>query len=241
MGQDNSNIGIFSSGSAHQSLAEEKAAKLGAGKFWNIIHLLNELNYLHIQEQQVCKPLDESFITTALWWYYLQRGVSAGVLCAVTFVVFRILHVMLGYVLVDSVNNMLLYFASGWYVFYLSKHLLPLITYHSGAATKAVGLVFDGGVGSIVMSAVMKSYVLFMLIWYQDRILRYLWNWNEKVAEWAYWTYLHVLGPGYVEICFMLSVMLGGAAAYINFVMIKKDLKEDKMHGRPYNRLSVDH
>jgi hypothetical protein len=36
---DYRNAGIIASQSAHESLSEEKAAKLGAGKFWNIIHL----------------------------------------------------------------------------------------------------------------------------------------------------------------------------------------------------------
>jgi len=237
---ENNNVGVFASQSAHESLSEEKAAKLGAGKFWNIIHLLNELDYLHIQEKQVRKPLDESFITKALWWYYLQRGVSGGVVCAILFFAIRAGHIGLSFVIPEHVNNALLYMISAGFVFKLSTYLLPMVTYHHGAATKAVALVLEGGIGAVVLAGIMKSYVVFMLIYYQRQILQQLVEWDYQAAVWAHWVYVNVLGPGYVEICFMVSILIGGIAAIANFKLMKKDLREDQMRGRPYNRLSVD-
>ncbi len=238
---NNSDVGILASQSAHQSLSEEKAAKLGAGKFWNIIHLLNELDYLHIQESQVRKPLDEQFITKALWWYYLQRGVGGGVLCGMLFFLIRAMHIGLGFICpLPDVNNALLYIFSAMYVYYLSTFLLPMVTYHRGATTKAVDLVFQGGVGAIVLVGVMKSYAVFMLIFYKNTIIDWIVIRHYETAKVVYWIYQHIFGPGYVEICFMASVIIGGAAALLNFSLMKKDLRLDKERGRPYNRVSVD-
>lgn len=237
---DNRNTGIIASQSAHESLSEEKAAKLGAGKFWNIIHLLNELDYLHIQERQVGKPLDETFITKALWWYYLQCGASGGVLCGMLFLAIRAMHIGLSFVIPEAVNNALLYMVSAFYVYYLTTFLMPMVTYHYGAATKAVNLVLQGGVSAVVLVGFMKSYAVFMLIFYQNEILRWIAQYNYETANWLFWAYNNILGPGYVEICFITSVVIGGVAALASFSLMKKDLKADKRRGRPYNRVSVD-
>lgn len=237
---NNSDIGILASKSAHESLHEEKAQKVGAGKFWNIIHLLNELDYLRIQERQVRKPLDEAFITKALWWYYLQRGVGAGVLCATLLIAFRVMHVLLGFVIPDPVNNALLYMLTAVYSYYLSTYLIPMVAYHYGATTKAVDLVMDGGVGGLVMFGFTKSYVVFMLIYYQNEILWKVDELSQTTARWLYWSYQNVLGPGYVEICFCASLLIGAGAALVNYKLVKKDLKLDSKRGRPYNRVSQD-
>lgn len=238
--KDNQNIGIFASQSAHESLSEEKAAKLGAGKFWNIIHLLNELDYLHIQERQVGKPLDEAFITKALWWYYLQCGASGGVLCGMLFFLIRAMHILLSFVISEDINNAWLYMVSAAYVYYLATFLLPMVTYHYGAATKAVNLVMQGGISAVVLIGFMKSYAMFMVIFYQIEILRWVATKHYETANCLYWIYNNILGQGYVEICFMASVLIGGAAALINYSLMKQDLQIDQRRGRPYNRVSVD-
>jgi len=207
---NNSDIGVLTSKSAHESLSEEKAQKLGAGRFWNIIHLLNELDYLRIQERQVRAPLDEAFITKALWWYYLQRVVGAGVLCAMMLITFRVIHVLLGFVIPDAINNAILYLLSAVYIYYLSTFLLPMITYHFGAATKAVNLVFDGEVGGLVLFGVTKSYIAFMLIFYQNEILWKVHSFDETVAYWLLWVFQNIFGPSYVEICFIARTAYHG-------------------------------
>lgn len=238
---DNKDIGVLTSSSASESLREAQARKLGAGSFWNIIYLLNELDFLRLQERQVRAPLDEAYITKSLWWFYLQSGVSAGVLCGTVFVFFRIVHIMLGFVAPGPVNNAALYLFSSMFVYYLSTFLLPMITYHNSATTKAVNLVFEGGIGGLVLFACSKSFVVFWLIFYQNNILWWVHDWDEQFAGKLYWCYQHILGPGYVEVCFMTAVIIGGIAASINYKLIKNDLKTDSKRGRPYNRMSQDY
>lgn len=237
---DNRSTGIIASQSAHESLFEEKAARLGAGKFWNIIHLLNELDYLHIQERQVGKPLDEAFITKALWWYYLQRGVSGGILCGMLLFVIRAIHVGLSFVISEDLNNAWMYMVTAFYVYYLASFLRPMVKYHCGATTKAVNLVLQGGVSAVVLVGFMKSYVVFMLIFYQNEILAWIARQHYDSAVTVFWIYNNIFGPGYVEICFMVSVLIGGGAALAKFSLLKKDLQADKERGRPYNRVSID-
>lgn len=237
---DNKSVAIFGSQTANESLSEEKASRLGVGKLWNIVHLLNELDYLHIQEKQVREPLDDAFITKALWLYYLQRGASSGIACALVFILFRAMHIGLSFVTPVAFNNALLYIITAVYVYYLSTILTKMITYHHGAATKAVTLVFEAGIGGVVLAGVAKSSALFMLIFYRSQITTTIYNWNAEVAWYVDWTYIHILGYGYVELCFSASVIIGGAAAFAMFNLRKSDLKADRALGRPYNRLSVD-
>jgi hypothetical protein len=156
------------------------------------------------------------------------------------FFVIRAMHIGLSFVISEDLNNAWLYMVSAFYVYYLTTFLLPMVTYHYGAATKAVNLVLQGGISAVVLVGFMKSYAVFMLIFYQTEILNWIAGRHYETANWVFWAYNNILGPGYVEICFIASIMIGGGAALTNFSLMKKDLKADKERGRPYNRVSVD-
>lgn len=230
-----STTGASSSETAQQSLANEQARQLGAGSFFNVLHLLGDLDYLKIQEASVRAPLSVRFITTPLIWYYIRSGSMTGVFLSSGIIVARGIAMVSILTFPEYYVYPIFYFFTAFYMFELASYLIKRPIYHFGAHTKAVSLVFISALSSLIGCCLMKSAALLAMIYFKVDVVNWLLSENHvKTASWIAWLYDHLLGHIYVEFCFMTICLIVGATLYQLFELRLRDLKTQYEQKRPY-------
>ena len=219
------NQGAIYSNSESQSLANEKGKKLGAGQWWYVTLIFGELDYFRIQEKSVKEPLSEDFITTPIFWYFLQRGTTIGVF----FCSFLILVRFMVMFSVLAFDPRIVYpsalFSVAAYIFYLSQWIIYRPIYHNGAHTKAVSLVFHMATTTFIMISFIKLVCFQFFYDNAQSVYDAAAFLHPMVASTWKYIYEHTAYGAHFDIVFFLTTLAAIGTIELVYCLRLKELK----------------